>query len=124
MLEVYTEIRFRYECNVLSWLSFDVFTAWILRCSNDWECDNYDVFRDTRVTSGTTFNTEDVFLAKQMFKYKTVYESRLPSFAQAQAFSVETMYAGDPAFVHKVWRYLHPINAIELLAGALALYPF
>jgi hypothetical protein len=120
MMEIYTEIRYANkracfrQCNSVCDVS---------RCDTDWSCETVNVFRDSEKMSGTTFNTEDVFLAKRFWAHRAAYESRLPTFAQAQAFSVETMYYKDPTWVHKVWRYLHPINAIELLAVALAHYP-
>lgn len=67
-------------------------------------------------------NTEDVFLARELHKHRSLYEARMPTFLTQLEFSVETMFHRDPVFVHKVWAYQHPLNAIELVAKAFVHY--
>lgn len=92
-----------------------------LQC-NRWNCTYADQYRTSQFSIGDPFNTEDVWLARQLFANKEFYEPFLPSFEVAALFSTETIYSGDPIFMHKAWHALHLLNSIELLATVKKYY--
>ena len=89
---------------------------------DDYNCNIVNLFNESKDIIGENFNTEDVFIARELYKHRIVYEKRMPTFQKQLEFSVETIWYYDPIFVHKVWNYLHPINSIELMAKVFSMY--
>lgn len=94
-----------------------------IRCDT-YSCHSIDLYSETNSTVGYEYNTEDVFLARQFYEHREIYEDRMPTFDQQRQFAVETYYYHDPVWLHKAWDYMHPINAIELMATAFTHYQF
>ena len=72
--------------------------------------------------SNFNYGAEDTFLAHELYRHRALYEPIMPTFSQHQQFSTESIYYPDSLFLYDHWKYLHPINAIELLGSVFALY--